>query len=101
MKIVYSKESYEQLQNIKKFISLDNKKTAIQYLSKIKNKIEILVTYPYIGKINATMNMHHIRDYVVLGYKVIYKINKENITILAIYKYIDFNERDIFHDDES
>jgi hypothetical protein len=47
------------------------------------------------------MNMHHIRDYVVLGYKVNYKINKENITILAIYKYIDFNERDIFHDDES
>ena len=101
MKIIYSKESYEQLQNIKKFISLDNKKTAIQYLSKIKNKIEILVIYPYIGKINVTMNMHHIRDYVVLGYKVIYKINKENITILAIYKYIDFNEREISHDDES
>ncbi len=101
MKIIYSKESYEQLQNIKKFISLDNKKTAIQYLSKIKNKIEILVIYPYIGKINVIMNMHHIRDYVVLGYKVIYKINKENITILAIYKYIDFNEREISHDDES
>lgn len=46
------------------------------------------------------MNMPHIRDYVVLGYKVIYKINKENITILAIYKYIDFNEREISNADE-
>lgn len=85
------------MQSVKDFISLDNKTVAISYLSKIKNKIEMLATYPYIGKVNATMSLPFIRDYIVFGYKVIYKINKdkESITILAIYKYIDFDEKDI------
>ena len=38
------------------------------------------------------MNIETIRDYVVLGYKVIYKINKNSISVLAVYKYIDFDE---------
>jgi hypothetical protein len=36
------------------------------------------------------MNLKRIRDFVVFGYKVIYKINAESITVLAIYKNIDF-----------
>ena len=93
MKIVYAKQAKEQLQNIKEFISLDSKTVAMRYLFKIKEKIEILSIYPYIGKINATMNVDNIRDFVILGYKVIYKINKDNIIILTIYKHIDFDEK--------
>jgi hypothetical protein len=31
----------------------------------------------------------------VLGYKIIYKINIKTITVLAIYKYVDFDEKQI------
>jgi plasmid stabilization system protein ParE len=93
MKIIYSKQSKEQLFGIKAFISQDNKKAAVEYLAKLKSKIEILSEYPYIGAVNATANAHHIRDYVALGYKVIYKINVETIIVLAIYKYVDFDEK--------
>jgi len=92
MKIIYAKEVKKQLQNIKEFIALDNKRRAIDYLKKIKEKIEILGKYPYIGKVNVTMDSANIREFVILGYKVIYKINENSITILAIYKYIDFDE---------
>ncbi len=95
MKIVYSSLTKEQLYNIKEYISLDNKKNAIIFLSKIKNKIEILATYPYLGKINTTFNLDNIRDFVIFGYKIIYKINKESILILSIYKYIDFDENSL------
>lgn len=95
MKIVYSSLSKEQLYNIKEYISLDNKKNAIIFLSKIKNKIEILATYPYLGKINTTFNLDNIRDFVIFGYKIIYKINRESILILSIYKYIDFDENSL------
>ena len=95
MKIVYSSLTKEQLHNIKEYISLDNKKNAIIFLSKIKNKIEILATYPYLGKINTTFNLDNIRDFVIFGYKIIYKINKESILILSIYKYIDFYENNL------
>ena len=95
MKIIYSAEVKIQLQNIKEFIALDNKKRAISYLKKIKEKIEILGKYPYIGKVNATMDNANIREFVILGYKVIYKINENSLTVLAIYKYIDFDEDSI------
>lgn len=95
MKIIYSIQAKKQLYSIKEYISLDSKENAIEYLSKIKNKIEILNSYPYIGKVNSTFNLDYIRDFVVFGYKIIYKINKENILILAIYKYIDFDETTI------
>ncbi len=95
MKIIYSKQAKEQLYSIKEYIAHDNKTVAIEYLSKIKYKIEMLMHYPYIGKVNATFNMNHIRDFVVFGYKVIYKINKESLTILTIYKYVDFDEKQI------
>ena len=95
MKIVYSSLTKEQLYNIKEYISLDNKKNAIIFLSKKKNKIEILATYPYLGKINTTFNLDNIRDFVIFGYKIIYKINKESILILSIYKYIDFDENSL------
>ncbi len=101
MKIIYSKQAKEQLYNIKEYIAQDNKTIAIEYLLRIKYKIEILRHYPYIGKMNATFNMNHIRDFVVFGYKIIYKINKESLIILAIYKHIDFNEKQINLEDKN
>lgn len=95
MRLIYSQEVKEQLQNIKEYVSKDNKEYAREYLLKIKSKLEILKDYPYIGKVNATFNIEHIREFVVLGHKVIYKINQNSIYIMAIYKYIDFDEAKI------
>ena len=95
MKIIYSAQAKEQLNQIKYYISKDNPKVAINYLLKIKSKIELLGKYPYIGKINSVYNLENIREFVILGYKVIYKINTKTILILAIYKYINFNENSI------
>jgi len=92
MRIIYTASVKEQLQNIKEYIAQDNRKNAIAHLKNIKSKIELIAKYPYIGKVNATMDNYNIRDFVILGYKVIYKINEKSISILAIYKYIDFDE---------
>lgn len=93
MKIVYSESVNNQLIQIKEFIALDNNKVANEYLVKIKEKIEILSQFPYVGKINTTLNISSIRDFVVLGYKVIYKINGDDIVILAIYKHMSLDEK--------
>ena len=84
MKLLYSQEAREQLKNIKEYISKDNKDVAVQHLLKIKLKLEILEDYPYIGKVNSTFNIENIREFVVFGYKIIYKIN---IRIFANNKY--------------
>lgn len=92
MKIRYSLSVKGQLQNIKEYIALDNKKVAIEHLKKIKIKIELLGKYPYLGKENSSTDNVMIRDFVVMGHKVIYKIDEKSILILAIYKYMDFDE---------
>ncbi len=92
MRIIYSKNVKKQLQNIKEYIAQDNKRIAIEHLKKIKIKIELIGKYPYIGKLNTSTDNPMIRDFVVLGYKIIYKINEKSLTVLAIYKYMDFDE---------
>lgn len=92
MKIIYALEAKNQLLAIKEYIAIDNKNRAIQHLREIKTKIELLAKYPYLGKINATIDNERVREFVVMGYKVIYKINEKSITVLVIYKYIDFDE---------
>jgi len=60
MKIIYSAQAKEQLNQIKSYISKDNPKVAINYLLKVKSKIELLGKYPYIGKINSVYNLENI-----------------------------------------
>ena len=92
IKLRYTGEARQQLRDIKEHIAKGSKKSASNHLVQIKSKIELIGKFPFIGKVNATMNVETIRDYIVLGYKVIYKINKNSISVLAIYKYIDFDE---------
>ena len=75
MKIYYSEQVKKQLHNIKEYIAKDNKRVASQYLLKIKEKIELIGIYPYIGKINSTMNLYYIRDFIVYGYGILVQIN--------------------------
>ena len=77
MKLLYSQEAKKKKKNIKEYISKDNKDVAVQHLLKIKLKLEILQDYPYIGKVNSTFNIENIREFVVFGYKIIYKINQK------------------------
>ena len=92
IKLRYTGEARQQLRDIKEHIAKGSQKNASNHLVQIKNKIELIGKFPFIGKVNTTMNIEAIRDYIVLGYKVIYKINKNSITVLAVYKYIDFDE---------
>ncbi|KIM12913.1 MAG: hypothetical protein KU38_03070 [Sulfurovum sp. FS08-3] len=92
MRIIYTQSVKSQLYKIKEYITRDSREIALRHLKNIKSKIELIGKYPYIGKVNTTANNPSIRDFVILGYKVIYKVNEKSITLLAIYKYIDFDE---------
>jgi addiction module RelE/StbE family toxin len=95
MNIIYTRQVQQQLKSIKSFIEQDNPQAAKTHLIKIKSKIELLASFPYLGQINPILNKSDIRDWILLGYKVIYKISKNQITILAIYKHIDFDESSV------
>lgn len=92
MKIIYTKQAQTQLKAIKAFIAKDNLSAATTHLLQIKSKIERLADFPFIGQVNPILNNPAVRDWVILGYKVIYKLSENQLVILAIYKNIDFDE---------
>ncbi len=48
-----------------------------------------------ITKVNIAFDDESIREIVLDGMKIIYKIYPKSVAVLMIYRYIDFNELDI------
>jgi plasmid stabilization system protein ParE len=95
MKIRFSETSRTQLKEVKSFIEKDNPQRAVNHVRKVVDQIKTMLQFPYIGKVNSVYNRKDIREIVVEGYKVIYQIDLDHITILVIYKNIDFDESSI------
>lgn len=99
MKINFSKDSKEFIFKTKNFISLDNPQRAKDYTLKLVSRITDMLQYPFIGKINTTFNDENIREIILDGIKIIYKIYPKSVAVLMMYKYIDINESEINTDD--
>ncbi len=95
MKINFSKDAKEFIFKLRDFISKDNPSKAKQYTQKLVSRITNMLQHPYIGKVNATFDNKTIREIVLDGMKIIYKIYPTSVAVLMIYKYIDFDESHI------
>ncbi|MBT5933825.1 type II toxin-antitoxin system RelE/ParE family toxin [Sulfurimonas sp.] len=84
MKVNFSKDSKEFIFKTKSFISEDNPQRAKQYTLKLVSRITDMLQYPFIGKINATFNDEKIREIVLDGTKIIYKIYPKSVSILMM-----------------
>jgi plasmid stabilization system protein ParE len=95
MKVNFSQDSKEFIFKLKSHISKDNPAIAKSYIMKLVSRIRDMLQHPYIGKINATFDNENIREIVLDGMKIIYKIYPNSIGIVMIYKYIDFDESNL------
>ncbi len=68
MRIIYTQSVKNQLHTIKEYISRNSRDIALRHLQNIKSQIELIGRYPYIGKVNTTVNNPKIRDFIVMGY---------------------------------
>jgi len=95
MRVNFSHDSKEFIFKLKSHISKDNPSRAKSYTIKLVARVKDMLQYPYIGKVNATFDDESIREIVLDGIKIIYKIYPNSIGIVMIYRYIDLNEEDI------
>jgi len=95
MKVNFSYDSKEFIFKLKSHIAKDNRSRAKSYTIKLVSRVKDMLQYPYIGKINATFNDENIREIVLDGIKIIYKIYPNSVAVVMMYRYIDFNEEDI------
>jgi len=96
MKINFSYDSKEFIFKLKSHISKDNPTGAKRYTLKLVSRITDMLQYPYIGKVNLTFGDDTIREIILDGMKIIYKIYPQSIVVLMIYRYIDFDESNIY-----
>ncbi|MBL4730701.1 MAG: type II toxin-antitoxin system RelE/ParE family toxin [Sulfurimonas sp.] len=92
MRVNFSHDSKESIFTLKNHISKDNPSRAKQYTVKLVQRIRDMLGHPYIGKVNATFDDDTVREIVLDGMKIIYKIYPNSIAVLMIYRYIDFDE---------
>ena len=86
VRIKWTKLAIEDLKGIYDYISRDSKKYARIQVLKLRNRTNILKSYPLSGKFIPEYNDERYRELEEGSYRIIYKIvNPESIHILTIH----------------
>lgn len=84
MKIVWSKTSEDDLNNIRHYISSDSEHYANVFTAKIISAAEKIIDFPKIGRVVPEFKNKNIREIFVKSYRIIYRIENENIFIVTV-----------------
>jgi len=87
MKMIWAQEALEQLIEIEDFISKDNPERAAQFITEIINHAEaVLPGDPRIGRTVPEISNPEIRELIYKKYRIVYRINKNNVEILTVFE---------------
>jgi len=89
LRIVETSRYKKELREIALYIKKDKKSASIKFVKEQKELIENLVNSPYKYRKSIYFDDENIRDMIFYGYTIIYKIDKENQTIII---YTIFNQ---------
>ncbi len=84
MKIVWSPLAIDRATEIAEYISLDNPTAANKWIDNIFDKVLILKSSPGVGRKVPEINRKEIREIIFGNYRIIYRIEMENISILTL-----------------
>lgn len=84
MKINWTDNAIEDLKEIKAYISKDSEFYATRFLEKLIDGVGNLSVFPEMGRCVPEAQSELIRELIYRPYRIIYKINKNNIDIITI-----------------
>ena len=84
MTIIWSPLAIERAAEITAYISLDNPTAANKWVEKIFEKVKTLSTSPEVGRKVPEINRKEIRELIFGNYRIIYRLEKAQISILTI-----------------
>ena len=82
-----SKDFLSQLDAILDFYSKDSIETTRAFYSELVERLKSISYMPYRFRKNKTINREDTRDLIFKGYVVVFRIEQDDIKILAIYKH--------------
>lgn len=84
MKIKWTEPAVVDLENIRDFISRDSEYYGLVIVEKIFDAVDKLSRFPNIGREVPEISSSNIREIILNSYRIIYKLEEDNILILAI-----------------
>ncbi len=84
MKIVWSPHAVERASEIVDYIAQDKPLAADKWIHTVFSKVDRLRSNPEIGRIVPEINEHQFRELIYGNYRIIYHIEKKQISILTI-----------------
>lgn len=84
MKIIWSPLAIERASEIAEYIALDNPTAATKWVERVFEKVKNLSSLPEAGRKVSEVNRNEIRELIFGNYRIIYRIEKSNISILTI-----------------
>jgi len=102
MKVIWSKESLDRLMEIEEFIAEDNSEKAAEFTDFLISKSFIVEDNPRIGRIVPEFSDPDIRELLIKGYRLVYRIRKDRIDILTVFEgHRQIRKSEIFMDEEN
>ncbi len=83
-RLKWSEEALEDIESIASYIEKDSPFYAKSVVSKFFEKAEILQEFPELGRKVPEFNDETIREIFVYSYRLIYKLNEEEILFAAV-----------------
>lgn len=84
MKIIWSPLAIERVSDIAEYIAEDNISAAMKWIDELFKKIEQLNEFPESGRVVPEMKISHIRELLFRNYRIVYRIEKKQISILTL-----------------
>ena len=83
--IRWSEQSADDLEAIFNFIARDSEHYARVFIQRIFDSIERLENFPQSGRMVPEYKSKNIREIILGYYRIIYKIDKDSVTLLTIH----------------
>lgn len=84
MRIVWSPLAIERATEIAEYIAQDDTTAAGNWVDAVFAKIERLKSFPESGRIVPEINNQNFRELIYGNYRIIYRIEKKQVSILTI-----------------
>jgi toxin ParE1/3/4 len=84
MKIIWSPLAIDKTSEIAEYIARDKPSTAEKWINTIFSKVERLKSSPEIGRVVPEIRNDQFRELIYGNYRIICRIEKEQISILTI-----------------
>ena len=85
-KLLWTSEALNRLVEIEEYIAQDSETRAQKFTKSIINSTSALTQYPQKGRIVPEFNISGIREIIYKNYRIVYRINKDQIQILTVFE---------------